>query len=125
MITLPRTVKVWAYGQPADLRKGYNGLVGIVEQSFKQNVMDGDLYLFVNKRRSSCKVLLWDGTGLCILSKRLERGRFACLWGESQQPVRLTSSELTLFIEGCTLVGQRALSPPPVLPNQLAACDRV
>lgn len=125
MIALPRTVKVWAYGQPADLRKGYNGLVGLVEQSFKRDVMEGDLYLFVNKKRSTCKVLLWDGTGLCIFAKRLERGRFACLWSDAAAPVRLTSSELALFIEGCTLVGQRTLSPPPVVPSQLAVHDRV
>lgn len=125
MITLPRTVKVWAYGRPVDLRNGYNGLTGLVEREFKCNVMDGGLYLFVNKRRSGCKVLLWDGTGLCIFAKRLERGRFAALWNEGGDPVRLTSSELALFIEGCTLIGQRPLSPPAVLPNELAVQDRL
>ena len=44
--------------------------------------MPGDLFLFVNGRRKSCKVLFWDGTGLCIFQKRLERGRFAAPWRE-------------------------------------------
>ena len=74
MITLPRTVRVWAYGRPVDLRKGYNGLVGIVENELRSDPMGGELYLFVNVKRTGCKVLLWDGTELCIFMKRLERG---------------------------------------------------
>lgn len=126
MITLPRTVRVWAYGRPTDLRKGYNGLVGIVEGELRADVMGGELYLFVNIRRTGCKVLLWDGTGLCIFMKKLERGRFADLWSaDDGKPVRLTSSELALFIEGCALVGKKTLSPPAILRNELAASDRV
>lgn len=95
MITLPRTVRALAYGRPVDLRKGYNGLVGIVESELRSDPMGGELYLFVNTKRTGCKVLLWDGTGLCIFMKRLERGRFADLWGGGDgAPVRLTSSEL-------------------------------
>lgn len=126
MITLPRTVRVWAYGRPTDLRKGYNGLVGLVESELRADVMGGELYLFVNIRRTGCKVLLWDGTGLCIFMKKLERGRFADLWSAGDgRPVRLTSTELALFIEGCALVGKKMLSPPAILRNELAASDRV
>jgi transposase len=126
LITLPRTVRVWAYGKPVDLRKGYNGLVGLVENDLRSDVMGGDLYLFVNIKRTGCKVLLWDGTGLCIFMKRLERGRFADLWSARDGgAVRMTSSELTLFIEGCALVGKKALSPPAIVRNELAASDRL
>lgn len=126
MITLPRTVRVWAYGRPTDLRKGYNGLVGLVSTELRSDPMNGDLFLFVNARRTGCKVLLWDGTGLCIFMKRLERGRFADLWRErGGKPLRLTSSELALFIEGCALVGRKELSPPAITRNELAAADRV
>ena len=126
MITLPRTVRVWAYGRPTDLRKGYNGLVGIVENELGADPMGGELYLFVNVRRTGCKVLLWDGTGLCIFMKRLERGRFADLWSARDgKPVRLTSSELALFIEGCALVGKKVLSPPALTRNELAVGDRM
>jgi len=126
LITLPRTVRVWAYGKPVDLRKGYNGLVGIVENELKSDVMGGDYYLFVNIRRTGCKVLLWDGTGLCIFMKKLERGRFADLWSARDgAAVRLTSSELTLFIEGCALVGKKTLTPPAIMRNELAAANRV
>ncbi len=124
MITLPRTVRVWAYGKPADLRKGYNGLVGVVEAELGRDPMSGDLFLFVSKRRRGGKVLLWDGTGLCIFSKRLERGRFADLWRSGGATVQLTSSELALFIEGCALVGKHALSPTEITSKFLAVRDR-
>jgi transposase len=65
----------------------------------------------VNESRKLCKVLLWDGTGLCIFMKRLERGCFAKLWRDDGHAVRLTQSELALYIEGCTLLDRRSLSP--------------
>lgn len=76
----------------------------------------GDFYVFTNRTRRRAKVLLWDGTGMCIYAKRLERGRFACLWREPSStatPLRLTMSELQLFLEGSALVGRVALSPAP------------
>lgn len=114
-----RALRVYAYPEPTDLRKGYNGLYGLVESGLGRDPLSGDLFLFVNRRRSSCKVLVWDGTGLCIFQKRLEKGRFASLWRE-QGVARLTSSELALFIEGCELVGRRSLSPTIVKRNVLA-----
>ena len=69
---------------------------------------------------TGCKVLVWDGTGLCIFQKRLERGRFASPWQEDGEVVRMTPSELALFIEGCELVGRRALSPDAVVSGRWA-----
>ena len=120
MIGTTRAVRVWAYPKPADLRKGYNGLYGLVTQGMERDPLSGDLFLFVNRKRRACKVLMYDGTGLCIFMKRLERGRFAALWSEAGGPVRLTSSELALFIEGCQLVGREPLSPPHIRPTVLA-----
>ena len=114
MIGSTRQVTVWAYGGPADLRKGFDGLSGLVSQGLRHDPLSGDCYLFVNATRKRAKVLLWDGTGLCIYAKRLERGRFACLWRAADaRVVRLTMSELQLFLEGSTLVGRIPLSPPP------------
>jgi len=114
MIGSTRQVTVWAYGAPVDLRKGFDGLSGFVSQHLGHDPLSGDCYLFVNATRKRAKVLLWDGTGLCIYAKRLERGRFACLWRDTDAAVvRLTMSELQLFLEGSTLVGRVALSPAP------------
>ena len=66
------------------------------------------------RHEEAAKVLLWDGTRLCIYAKRLEQGRFACLWrNAAARVVRLTMSELQLFLEGSALVGLIALSPAP------------
>lgn len=106
-----RVVRVFAYPAAVDLRKGYDGLFGLVETGLKRDPLSGELFLFVNQSRKLCKVLLWDGTGLCIFQKRLEKGTFAKLWRDDGQVVRLTASELALFIEGCLLVGKYSLTP--------------
>ena len=115
-MSLVRATTVFAYPAPVDLRKSYNGLTGLVAAAWQRNVLGGGLYLFVNRPRNGCKVLAWDGTGLCIFAKRLERGRFAALWrdtaGAAAAPLTLTTSELALFIEGCALIGKQVLSPP-------------
>lgn len=115
-----RAVRVFAYPEPVDLRKGYDGLFGLVKTGLGRDPLSGDLFLFSGKRRTGCKVLLWDGTGLCIFQKRLERGRFASLFRDDGKSVQLTASELALFIEGCELVGRRTLSPVSVKPKVLA-----
>lgn len=114
-----RSVRVYAYPEPVDLRNGYDGLFGLVKQGLRRDPLSGDLFLFVSKRRKGCKVLIWDGTGLCIFQKRLERGCFASPWKKDGDVVQMTSSELALFIEGCELVGRRALSPAAIVPTPL------
>ena len=114
-----RAVRVYAYPQAVDLRKGYDGLFGLVKQGLGRDPLSGDLFLFVNERRKGCKVLLWDGTGLCIFQKRLEKGRFAAPWRDDDDIVKLTASELALFIEGCDLVARHRLSPDAIEPTPL------
>lgn len=124
MIGSTRSVRVFAYTRPADLRKGFDGLSGLVAAELGRDVLSGDCFVFCSRKRRSAKVLMWDGTGMCIFSKRLEQGVFACLWrgdGKSgvASPVELTMSELALFLEGSELVGKRALSPAQFLPRSL------
>lgn len=122
MIGSTRNLRVFAYAAPADLRKGFDGLFGIVTQELGRDPLDGDCFLFVNRARTRAKVLLWDGTGLCIYMKRLEEGRFACLWDAPCSPhgVALSMSELALFLEGSEVVGRIALSPGEIKPRALA-----
>ena len=123
MIGSTRQVTVYAFSQPADLRRGFDGLSALVRETLGRNELSGDLYLFVSRNRRRAKVLLWDGTGLCIYTKRLETGRFACLWGQKQSSqVRLTMSELQLFLEGSTLVGRIPLSPPAFVAEPRVFC---
>lgn len=114
MIGSTRQVKVFAYGEPIDMRKGFDGLSALVTQGLKRDPLSGDLFCFVNRTRKRAKVLMWDGTGLCIYAKRLEAGRFASLWRDGNAPgLTLTVSELQLFLEGSALVGRVVLSPAP------------
>ncbi|MBU1947578.1 MAG: IS66 family insertion sequence element accessory protein TnpB [Candidatus Eisenbacteria bacterium] len=66
MIGSTRKGVVYAYTEPADLRKGYDGLSALVSQGLKRDPLSGEVYLFVSRNRKRAKVLLWDGTGLCI-----------------------------------------------------------
>ena len=96
-------IRVWARSRPTDLRLGFVGLAGLVASELGADPRCGDLYLFVNRRRDAARVLLWDGSGLCLYAKKLARGRFACLWrtdGEGTAPLRLTTTELNLFLDG-------------------------
>jgi transposase len=82
--------------------------------------LSGALYLFTNRRRSASKVLHFDGTGLCVYHKRLERRRFVSLWDLGAAPLRLSRAELELFLHGSQLVGRLPLMPPA----RWAACRR-
>jgi len=121
VIGLTRAVRVFAYGAPVDLRKGFNGLSALVEQEMKHKLLDGDVYLFLGRKPRRAKVLYFDGTGLCVLAKRLERGRFARPWERSVGGVvSLTLSELALFLEGSDLIGRKSLAPPTFDQKELA-----
>ena len=105
------------------MRKGYAGLEGLVRNELGHDLSLGDLFLFVAKNRKRAKVLLFDGTGLCIYMKRLEVGKFASL-RKADGELRMTMSELALFLEGSELVGRRMLSPPALRLKDLARFDR-
>lgn len=120
LIGSTRVVRVFASSVPADLRLGFDGLFALARDGLAQDPMSGDLYVFVNRHRTRCKVLFWDGTGLCIFQKRLARGRFANLFtppSSPPKPVALTASELNLLIEGASAVV--ASSPSEIRPTNV------
>ena len=120
MIGGTRTLRVWAYPEPADLRAGYDGLSALVTRTLGQDPLSGHLFLFTNRTRTRAKVLVWDGTGLCVYQKRLEQGRFALLWKAGRgSSVELTLSELTLFLEGSRALERVQLSPAAFVPRPL------
>ncbi len=116
MIGSTRTLSVYAHLEPTDMRKGYDGLFALVRDVIKQEPLSGHLFLFVARNRKRAKVLFWDGTGLCIFQKRLERGRFVSPWERAQGGVvTLTTSELALLLEGSNAV-RTSLSPAVLFP---------
>lgn len=115
MIASTRQVRVWACSEPVNMRKSFDGLLAVARNSMGRNPLEGDMYLFIAGNRKQARVLFWDGTGLVIIAKRLERGRFNAPWeGDASRPWQLTETELALFLEGSRLAGHFEVSPPPL-----------
>ena len=113
MIGLPRGVSVYAFDEPCDMRKSFDTLTALVTEHMKHDVLIGDLYLFVSRDRKRAKVLYFDGTGMCLFAKRLEKGQFTATWkrAKSARGLLMTLSELSLFIEGSEVAARLPLSP--------------
>ena len=123
MIGAQGRVPVFAYRRPVDPRKGFEGLSALVRQALGKDLLSGALYLFTNRRRTTAKVLQFDGTGLTLYIKRLARGRFAALWeSDEATTLSLTRPELELFLQGSQLVGKVTLAPAPLSEKDLAIC---
>lgn len=103
MLTLPSSVRVFLAVVPVDMRGSFDALAGHVRR-LALDPQDGHLYVFVNRRRRLMKVLFFDGSGWCVLAKRLERGTFelpAVGPGESQ--IAIDAATLGLILEGVDL----------------------
>lgn len=112
MIGSTRSVRVFAWRRPVDMRRGFDGLYALVLEELQHDPLSGDIFVFVSRDRRRAKALMWDGTGLCLFSKRLERGRFVRLAnGENLSQLQLTVTELQLLLEGSHAVGKLPLSP--------------
>lgn len=113
MIGPSNRTRVFAYGGPCDMRKSFNTLSGLVS-AMGHDVAAGDVYLFASKNRKRAKALWYDATGLLLLAKRLDVGKFAAIWEADTGEIELTMTELRLFLEGSKVVGKMQLSPPPI-----------
>jgi transposase len=121
LIGSTRALRVFAYAAPADLRKGFDGLAGLVVSTLGRDPLSGECFLFTSRTRTRAKLLHYDGTGFCLYHKRLEAGRFASLWERREgASVELTLAELALYLEGSRMVGRVALSPKAIAPQALA-----
>ena len=125
MIQMLATLRVFVCTQPTDMRKGFDGLMGLAEHLLRQDPLSGHLFVFRNRARNRLKVLYWDQDGLAIWYKRLERGTFQLpsdlLPAEAQRPVsaEISASELSLLLGGIELASvkrrkryQRPAKPP-------------
>jgi transposase len=99
MLSLSPATRVFLATQPIDGRKSFNGLCVLVKETLQQETTSGFLFVFINKARNRLKLLWWDGSGLMLLTKRLEAGRFAAPWGQGQSQ-GLRPEELTLLMHG-------------------------
>ena len=108
MIVPSGAVRVLVATRPVDFRKGMDGLAALVQESLGCNPYSGVIYVFRAKRADRVKLLLWDGSGLMLVSKRLEQGTFR--WPAINDGVmRLTSSQLSALLEGLDWTRVRAV----------------
>ena len=111
---LSAAVRVFLCTRPTDLRKGFDGLSGLVQECFSQDLLTGHLFLFLNRRRDRIKILYFDRDGLAIWYKRLEVGCFEDLkpTPDAAQPagsagIELSVTDLALILGGIDLTTAR------------------
>jgi transposase len=107
---LSAAVRVFLYAKPTDMRKSFDGLLGLVREFLNQDPLSGHLFLFFNRRRDRAKILYWDHDGLVILYKRLEAGSFQELDPSSRSAqasgsagLELSVTDLALLLSGIDL----------------------
>ena len=99
MIALPSGARIWIAAGVTDMRKGFDGLASLVQGTLAEDPFSGQMFVFRGKRGDRVKLLWWDGAGLCLLAKRLERGRF--VWPQaSSGTVSLSAAQLSMLLEG-------------------------
>lgn len=123
MLSFNRRTKIFVYKEPTDMRESYDGLFNKAKKILKKDPFSGHLFLFINKRRTSCKCLYYDGTGLVIVAKRLEEGLFSRINPRYKREIILTQGEFSLFFEGANLEKRFIESPVEIkkITNKLKA----
>ena len=105
MLSFPNSLKVMVALEPCDMRKSFNGLSAVVSDQLEEDVQSGALFVFTNRRRNRLKILYFDGSGLWVLNKRLEKGTFS--WPkagtEGQAKLSLTPKALAMLTDGIEL----------------------
>jgi transposase len=99
MIIPGAEVKILVATKPVDFRKQMDGLAALVQEALHESPYSGAIYVFRSKRANRVKLLWWDGTGICLLTKRLENGRFR--WPAiTDGTMPLTQAQLSMLLEG-------------------------
>src|SRR6185312_8042171 len=104
---LSAAARVFLCTRPTDLRKGFDGLSGLVQECFQEDVLTGHLFLFVNRRRDRIKVLYFDRDGLVIWYKRLEEGSFEIPGTTETTGMELRPAQLAMILSGIDLQSAR------------------
>lgn len=105
MLLLPRAVKVYVATKPVRLNRSFDGLSNLVREVMRKDPLSGHVFVFINRRRTMVKLLVWTRGGFTIVHKRLERGTFARLFGgdEMRTHAELDIHELSMMLEGIEL----------------------
>ena len=108
MLSIAAGTRIFVAAGATDMRKGFDGLQGVVTGILEQDSLSGHLFLFVNRRRDKLKILYWDGDGLAIWYRRLEQGTFQMpTIADDQKSAEIRSEELTMLLRGIDLRSAR------------------
>lgn len=105
MIALGPAQRYFLYREPADMRKSFDGLCGLVQSELGRDPLSGDVFIFLNRRRTHIKLLVWDRSGFVLYYKRLEQGTFEMPSAAEREPI--TWHQLVLMLEGVTVESLR------------------
>ncbi len=107
MLHLSKGRSYWLYGEHTDMRKGFDRLHGIVKDQMHRDIFLGDVYIFINKRRNQIKLLHWEGDGLSMYYKRLEKGTYELpkLAGDegAESSISMSSDQIQYILSGIVL----------------------
>lgn len=103
MLSFSSKQRYFLYRGATDMRKGFNGLSGLVRQHIEHELMSGDVFIFLNRRRDRVKLLMWDATGFAVWYKVLECGTFELPQDGDDTSVELSWSKLVMLLEGVEL----------------------
>jgi transposase len=106
MLSFTGSLKIYVAVEPCDMRKGYEGLAALVTTALHQDLRSGALFVFSNRRRTRLKVLYFDGTGLWLMTKRLEEGTFSWPQGE-RKVIALRPEAFAMLTDGVDLRGAK------------------
>jgi transposase len=112
MILSTRRTQILMCKEPTDMRLGYSGLQKRAKKLFKTNPYQGQFFVFVNRKRTSCKVYTYDGSGDVLICKRLSQGVFCRPNPSYKKQIRMTGSEFGQFLEGLNISGRILESAP-------------
>ena len=105
MLSFHAGLKIFLAIEPCDMRRGFNGLFGLAQNQLDENPLEGALFVFSNRKHNRIKLLYFDGTGLWVMAKRLEKGRFS--WplstGSNPRKMQLVPEALQLLMDGVDL----------------------
>lgn len=109
MLLLPRAVRVYVATKPVRLNRSFDGLANVVREVLGRDPLSGHVFVFINRRRTMVKLLVWTRGGFTIVHKRLERGTFARVFAETEERthVELDVHELSMLLEGIELKAAR------------------
>lgn len=103
MLAFPAGLRIYLAVEPVDMRKQFNGLWACAVEKLKEDPLNGAVFVFSNQERNRIKLLYWDGTGVWVMAKRLERGRFTWPIGSEKDRLTLAPEALTMLLAGIDL----------------------